>query len=112
MTRRRTIWCRGGERFRKRTSPDAATRLLGARHRGLRWTVGIDLWPSANLGERAAPAVATAVVAAARAAGHAQASATSPGLTIFILWTTSFPVLIVILRKRQTDVKKKRNRGH
>ena len=64
------------------------------RRRGLRWTVGIGPWPiRKNWNERAAPAISNiarralpknARISRSRAAGHAQASATSPGLILII----------------------------
>ena len=51
-------------------------------------------------------------VSAARAAGHAQASATSPSVVLIILWITSFLVLARIVSTRRFRVKEKMKREH
>jgi len=75
--------CAAAGRDRTKQAP---TRLLdGALRRGLRWTVGIGLWPSVWTDDRAsaAPAKCDSRVRAVRLA--AQASATSPGLKLIIM---------------------------
>jgi hypothetical protein len=76
----------------KTTSPGAANRFaIGARRRGLRWTVGIGPWPirdtrlSVLLLQSTANVIGLSVQCQPHgAAGHAQASATSPGLRLII----------------------------
>jgi hypothetical protein len=113
-------WKREDGRVLKQQAPTRRLDRIGALRRGLRWSVGISPGPTrilkksvlfllsathrrSNLNAGCQPLVA---------AGHAQASATSPSFVLIILWITSFLVLARIVSTSGFRVKKKMKQKH
>ena len=105
----------------KSTKQQAPARLpVGAQRRGLRWTAGIGPWPIRKIrSERATPAFSkdsmkpcASPQSRSRAADHAQASATSPGLKLIIALDHLLSGVIGILCLCSLHVKKKNRAAH